>query len=101
MERESGKNYVFEQLQLEKTKRYAHSMGNLSTVNFGSPGGGPSSQSLHKMGPSGNSQNLYQKAMMNQTAMIGSGFFSRVGANNGAHGVSSKSSEAHSDFVHH
>ena len=62
-------------------------MGNLSTVNFGSPGRGPSSQSLHKMSAGGNSQNLYQKAMMNQTAMIGSGFFSRVGATNGGQGA--------------
>jgi hypothetical protein len=43
MERETGRNYVFEQVLLDKTKRYANSVGNLSTVNFGSPGGGPSS----------------------------------------------------------
>jgi hypothetical protein len=42
MERETGRNYVFEQVLVEKTKRYANSVGNLSTVNFGSPGG-PSS----------------------------------------------------------
>jgi hypothetical protein len=43
MERDTGRNYVFEQVQAEKSKRYASSVGNLSTVNFGSPGGGPSS----------------------------------------------------------
>jgi len=55
------------------------SMGNLSTVHFGSPGGGPSHQSLHKM--SASQQDNHHK-IMNQAAMIGSGFFSRVGANN-------------------
>jgi hypothetical protein len=98
MERDSGRNYVFEQVLVEKTKRYANSMGNLSTVNFGSPGGGPSSQSLHKM--TGANSTQFQKAMMNQTAMIGQGFFSRVGKTNGgaAPGTSSKSSEGHIDL---
>lgn len=36
IERETGRNYVFEQVQREK-KKYASSVGNLSTVNFGSP----------------------------------------------------------------
>ena len=94
MERETGRNYVFEQVLADKSKRYANSMGNLSTVNFGSPGGGPSSQSLHKM--SASQQNNHHK-IMNQTAMIGSGFFSRVGANNGGVG-SQKSSEGQIDL---
>jgi len=36
--------------------------------------------------------------MMNQTAMIGSGFFSRVGTNNVGGAGSSKSSEGHIDL---
>jgi hypothetical protein len=36
IERETGRNYVFEQVQREK-KKYASSAGNLSTVNFSSP----------------------------------------------------------------
>jgi hypothetical protein len=36
LERDTGRNYVFEQAMNEKRK-YAQSTGHLSTVNFGSP----------------------------------------------------------------
>lgn len=68
MERESGKNYVFEQVLKDK-KKYANSAGNLSTVNFGSPS---QSHSQNKI-------SAPSKIMMNQTAMVGSGFFNRAG----------------------
>jgi hypothetical protein len=37
LERETGKNYVFEQVTKDK-KRNLYSTSNLSSVNFGSPG---------------------------------------------------------------
>ena len=61
LERETGRNYVFEQAQLDKNKRYANSMGNLSTVNFGSP---PQTGSHHRLTNAHATANS-SKAMMN------------------------------------
>lgn len=58
IERESGRNYVFEQVQREK-KKYLHSAGNISTVNFGSPA---QSNSQNKI-------SVAPKIMMNQTTV--------------------------------